>query len=364
MDPDADSQRLSPSAAARTTLRWILVAIALFVWLLPDIALLVAYAVLLADVLAPAVDSFAALEGPRGRRLPRGVAAGIVVLALVVTLGAAIALSVPRLVVEAVHLASGAPQVVSSLMTNLEAFARTHGLSTWVDPILDSLRVNTAGLVRDLAGTLAAVAARFFKNIGPLLGFALLPLLTFYLLADMGAVRRSALSFVPEEARSAVARLGHVVGLALGSYVRGQAIVCAVTGVAVGTALALMHHPAALLLGILAGAAELIPYVGFIVTAITILLSGLTASMTQALLGLGIYVVLNWTIGSFVTPRVMGRYLKLHPFIVTVSVLAGAQLLGPAGALLALPGAAAFQAIMSEMAGVPSSDPVAPLERP
>jgi predicted PurR-regulated permease PerM len=86
------------------------------------------------------------------------------------------------------------------------------------------------------------------------------------------------------------------------------------------------------------------------VTAVTILLAGLTASPLQGVVGLGIYIGLNWTIGALVTPRVMGRYLQMHPFIVTVSVLAGAQLLGPAGALLALPGAAAFQAIVGEMA--------------
>ncbi len=51
----------------------------------------------------------------------------------------------------------------------------------------------------------------------------------------------------------------------------------------------------------------------------------------------------------------MGRYLKMHPFVVTVSVLAGAQLLGPAGALLALPAAAVIQAIIGELAPAPPS---------
>jgi predicted PurR-regulated permease PerM len=246
------------------------------------------------------------------------------------------------------------------MLQGLEGFAAAHGLGAWLDPIVDNVRTNAAGLVRDLAGSLAGLAAKFFSGIGHLLGFALLPLLTFYLLADSNAVRSSALSFVPEEARADVVRLGDVVGRALGSYVRGQAVVCIVTGIAVGVALAATHHPAALLLGFVAGAAEVIPYVGFMVTAVTIVLAGLTSSPLQALLGLGIYVMLNWTIGTFVTPRVMSRFLQMHPFIVTVSVLAGAQLLGPAGALLALPGAAVLQAIMGEMAGTPQNPPTPP----
>jgi predicted PurR-regulated permease PerM len=140
----------------------------------------------------------------------------------------------------------------------------------------------------------------------------------------------------------------------LRSYVRGQAIVCLVMAVLVGAALALLHHPAALLLGLLAGAAELIPYIGFMVAAIAIGLAGLSVSPFQALLGLAVYAGLNWVIGTVVTPRLMGRHLTMHPFVVTVSVLAGAKLLGPAGALLALPGAAVLQAVIGELAPAPS----------
>ena len=91
----------------------------------------------------------------------------------------------------------------------------------------------------------------------------------------------------------------------------------------------------ALLLGLLVGAAEVLPYIGFLIAAIAIVIAGATVSPFQALLGLAVYAGLNWTIGSFVTPRVMSRYLKMHAFVVTVSVLAGAQLLGAAGAVFA-----------------------------
>jgi predicted PurR-regulated permease PerM len=97
----------------------------------------------------------------------------------------------------------------------------------------------------------------------------------------------------------------------------------------------------------------LIPYLGFAVTAVAIAIAGSSVSPVQTLLGLAVYIGLNWAIGTFVTPRLMGRYLKMHPFVVTVSVLAGARLLGPAGALLALPGAAVLQAVIGELAPAP-----------
>jgi hypothetical protein len=145
-------------------------------------------------------------------------------------------------------------------------------------------------------------------------------------------------------------RLSSAVDRALLSYVRGQAVVCLVTGAGVGIVLALVQYPAALLLGLLAAVAQVIPYLGFTVAVVTIALVGLSVDVYHAVLGAAIYAAIDWATGTFITPRVMERFLKMHPFVVTVSVLAGAHLLGPAGALLALPGAAMLQALIEGLA--------------
>jgi len=118
----------------------------------------------------------------------------------------------------------------------------------------------------------------------------------------------------------------------------------------------------ALLLGLLVGFAEVVPFLGFVVAAIAIALAGLSVNPLHAVAGVAAYVFINWAIGTFVTPRVMSRYLKMHPFIVTVSVLAGTQIFGPAGALLAIPGAATLQALVGELAtpAAPRSDEEGP----
>ena len=344
----------STLASTRSTLLWVGVVVVFLMWALRDLALLVGYAVLLAHALLPVVKAVARLRGPRGWQPPRGVAAAAVMLALVAGAGWAAVVLAPQIGADTARFASGVPEVTARMLQSLRAYAAERGFSAWLDPIIDSAGADSSQLIRNFGGTLAGAAARLFSGIGHLLGFALLPLLSFYLLAESDAVRVSALSFVPEEARAEIVRLGAAVDRALASYVRGQAIVCLVTGTSVGIALSLMHHPAALLLGVMVGIAELIPYVGFTVAAIAIVLAGSTVSLLQAMLGLGGYIVLNWAIGTFVTPRVMGRYLKMHPFVVTVSVLAGVQLMGPAGALLALPGAAVLQAVIAELAPVPA----------
>ena len=115
-------------------------------------------------------------------------------------------------------------------------------------------------------------------------------------------------------------------------------------------ALGIAGMPDVLLLGALAGLAEIVPVLGATLAVIVIFLSGLTVDLGRGLVGVVIYLTINWLLGAFVTPRIMGRELKLHPFVVMVSVLAGAQLLGPPGAILALPAAAVLQALVEDAA--------------
>ena len=326
------------------------VVVLVLVWVLRDLVLLVGYSVLLAYALLPVV---AVIERPLGRRgphLPRGVAAAVVILGLVTVVGWLLVLAVPRLAAQAARFATGAPDVLARLLQGARAYGAVHGLSPWLDPAVEDVRANATDLFQNLGGSLAGWASRGLGGLGQALGLLLMPLLAFYLLAESSAVRMSALRFVPPDAHSEIARLGGALDRALRSYVRGQAVVCLVMGITTGTALALLGSPVALLLGLLAGFAELVPYVGFLVAAVAIALAGLSVNPFHALTGIGAYVAINWAIGTFVTPRVMGRYLKMHPFIVTVSVLAGTRILGPAGALLALPGAAMLQALVGELA--------------
>jgi predicted PurR-regulated permease PerM len=334
----------------RSAILWIGLALAIAVWLLRDLALTVGYSVLLAYALLPVVNAIERIRFKGDRSIPRHAAAALVILALVGLVGWIIVLATPRIAEEASRFATGAPDTVARLLQGARAYAAEHELRPWLEPVIDSLSANAAGWVSNLGGIVVAAIGRLFGSLGLIFGFLLVPLLAFYLMADSDAVQESALSFLPEDMRAEVMRLGGAVDLALRSYVRGQAVVCVVMAVSVGPSLALMHLPGAILLGILVGLAELIPYIGFGLAATAIVLSGISVSPSLAVLGLTLYVVVNWVVGTFITPRVMGRYLKMHPFVVTVSVLAGAKLLGPAGALLALPGAAVIQALIGELA--------------
>lgn len=333
-------------AVTQSTLPWFAAFLGLLVWALPDVVVLVGFSVLLAYALLPVVAVLERVRLGRDRHLPRVVAATAVMLALVGVVAWLLALAVPRLGAELAQFATLAPGTLRKLIEALDGYAAAHGGGPILAPALENSRIDVPGLLQEFAGTIAGWAGGLVGGMGSLLGLALVPLLAFYLLSDSAAVRASALRFVPRELHPEILRLGSAVDRALLSYVRGQAVVCLVTGAGVGIVLALVRYPAALLLGLLAGIAQVIPYLGFTVTVVTIALVGLSMDPFHAVLGAAIYSTVDWATGTFITPRVMERFLKMHPFVVTVSVIVGGRLLGPAGALLALPGAAVLQALM------------------
>jgi predicted PurR-regulated permease PerM len=321
----------------------------ILLWALRDLVVLAGISVLLAYALDPVVTALGPIK-PGGRGIPRGIAAAIVMLVMVMFAGFALAWLLPQAVGELVKFLERAPAIATDILNRFREWATTNGFATYVDPITEMVRTNLAAMSENAAGIIAAAFGRVFSSLGALLGVAVLPLLSFYLLAEREEVKHSAFRFIPPVLHVRVRGAAGAIDRALRSYVRGQAIVCLVMGTSVGVALTLMRFPYALFLGALVGIAEIVPYLGFLLAATAIVLTGFTLGPLQAVLGLGLYTLINNLVGMLITPRVMGRYLEMHPYVVTLSVLAGAKLLGPGGVLLALPLAAIVQSMISEFA--------------
>jgi predicted PurR-regulated permease PerM len=319
-------------------------------WQIRSVAILVAFAVLLAYVLDPVVNAIERVRFPRDFRLPRPAAAAAIVLAIVIGGVWLASWGIPRLVSEVSSFVQRVPANLESVLLELRVWAERQGMRDYMDPALEGLRASLSDALQNLGGAVVGGAGRVFGTIGQILGVAVVPLLAYYLLAEREEVNHSIMRFVPETEQKRFREILAATDRALKSYVRGQAVVSLVMGTAVGLALAILGFPAVMLLGVMVAIAEVLPYVGFLIAAVAIALTGYGIDPLHAVMGVAVYTVLNTVIGMVVTPRVMGRHLKMHPFVITVSILAGAQLLGPPGAMLALPAAAVIQALVERFA--------------
>jgi len=191
----------------------------------------------------------------------------------------------------------------------------------------------------------------FFKNITKsglaffalLANIALVPIVAFYLLRDWDILIGQIRALIPRKYETTVVSLFAECDQRLGAFLRGQLSVMLALGVIYATGLWLFGIELALLIGLLSGLASIIPYLGFAVgiVAATIVAFFQYHDVAHILMVWGIFAVGQLLEGSVLTPLLVGDRIGLHPVAVIFAILAGGQLFGFFGMLLALPVAAA-----------------------
>jgi predicted PurR-regulated permease PerM len=132
----------------------------------------------------------------------------------------------------------------------------------------------------------------------------------------------------------------------VGGYIRGQLLLCGLIGLLVGIGMQVIGVPFALLLGVLAFVLEFIPVLGTLVSGAICVLLALTKGWIIAVIVLVYFVVVHVLEGDVVGPRIVGKTIGLHPVVSLVALIAGSELFGIAGALLASPVAGVLQALL------------------
>ncbi len=193
------------------------------------------------------------------------------------------------------------------------------------------------------AATLLGYLSRSgFALLGWIANIVLLPVLTFFFLRDWDLFVGRVAALVPRDHAATVSRLASESNLVLGGFLRGQLLVMVILGVLYGAGLTMIGLDVGILIGLIAGVLTFVPYLG---PATVIILGGMTALIEYgdwqhfagvlAVFGTGQLIESLW-----LTPKLVGDRIGLHPAAVIFAVLAGGQLFGFLGMLLALPVAA------------------------
>lgn len=175
-----------------------------------------------------------------------------------------------------------------------------------------------------------------------LLNLLITPVATFYLLKDFSRIKESLFDYCPLPMKESVLAILGEIDDVLSGFLRGQLVVALILALLYSTGLVICQVPLGILLGIVAGMANIIPYLGVIVGLVpSLFLSFLQFGDWQHPLGVVVvFGVAQALEGTLITPRVVGDRLGLHPVAIMVVVLLGAHLLGFLGILLAVPAAA------------------------
>ncbi len=176
------------------------------------------------------------------------------------------------------------------------------------------------------------------ESLGYLPWLILIPILAFFLLKDAGRFRQSALRVLPRGIwRWRGDEFFDEVNNTLAAYIRAQLLACLLIGTVCTLGFSLIRVPYALLLGVVAGLLEFIPLVGPLVVAVLATLVASFYSAKQAIAVVAFLGILRIVHDYVVYPRLIGQGIHLHPLVVILAILSGAELGGVAGIFLAIP---------------------------
>lgn len=278
------------------------------------------------------------------RGLKRGLAVAVCYVAILGALVVAGLFIVPPLVDQVRQFLDAFPRYYDKVLHLWEQLQQQYSAVAW-PAWLDQALV---GIRDELAKQLAAWSTNLAKEIFSVGGGALTFLLNgflalvvaFWLLKDMEVIKREFVMLAGPKRREEASVVMGKVSTVLSGYLRGQAIVSAVTAVIVTIGFTILGVPYALVLGLLAGALNVVPWFGPLVAEI---ISAIAAAFVSPWLAPGAVLVVmgaQQITDMFITPRVMSEQVDLHPVLVIFSLLTGAALAGIVGMVLAIPVAA------------------------
>lgn len=297
---------------------------------LKDLLLVVLTAVVLASAIEPLT------QWVMRRHVPRVLAVVLIYLCAVLLISSFFYFFLPP-------LASEASSFFKALPTYLETLnvAPAEGVLTTESTSITKQFLQLQDILKaSSSGALSAVSAFF----GGLISFVLIIVLSFYFAVQERGLDDFLRLVTPPRHQGYILDLWKRAQVKIGRWLQGQLLLSLIVGVLVYIGLLFLGVPYALLLAIVAAVLELIPVFGSILAAIpAVMLAFIEAGTTLAILTIILYVVVNQLQGNVIYPMVVQKVLGVPPLVVILAIIAGAQLAGFLGILIAVPIAAALQ---------------------
>lgn len=318
-------------------------AFAAVLWLLLSWLAPVLMPFVLAAVLAYALHPL--VERLHARRVPRWLSAGLALTLLAMALLAVVLLIVPVVTQQLPLLKEQVPALLEGVNAWLVPVLGRWGMELQVDvsQVRGWLQQIVSGHEQELIGHLLSSMRIGGSAVMAVLGNVVLaPIVAYYLLLDWATLVARIKALIPPRWRTGVQGFLDETDAVLGQYLRGQLLVMAVLAVFYTVGLALVGLKLSLPIGVFTGLAVFIPYLGFGLGLLLALLAAVLQfqSLTGVALVGSVYAAGQLIESLYVTPRLLGERIGLHPITVIFSLMAFGHLFGFVGVLIALPASA------------------------
>jgi predicted PurR-regulated permease PerM len=310
----------------------------------------IAFAAGLVFLLEPLVRMFQRI------RLPRVVSVILAFLVVVALILAVVALILPTIRVQAQEVGEQLPDLYlagidwaretgTKLGVDVDEILSQQAIEDWLN---DPANQETVG---NLLLGFGAGAGQVIRGVTEAIAVLVLaPVLAIYILIDLERFKSNSLNITPPHHREETAFVAGEVSTAMGSFVRGQLLVSVIVGIASSLGMWLIDLPFWLIIGILAGFLNLIPFLGPVVGgALAALVALLNGDLSQAIWAVLIFVAIQQVDNHVITPLVQRTRVNLSPLVIILALIIGGSVAGLLGVLVAVPMTAAIRIIVGHL---------------
>jgi predicted PurR-regulated permease PerM len=213
-------------------------------------------------------------------------------------------------------------------------------LSKFINPadVAILLTENLSELQRSVLGFSQSIIIYLSNIVSSItFGIVIVPLILFYIMRDMLVFKENLYIFVSKDNKKEFKEVLEKIDNIVSGFIRGRIIVCFIVGTLIGIGLYFLNLKFALIIGIVSGVFNFIPYLGPMVGVVLTLIFALGSPWWILLMIVVLFVLVNQLEAVYLNPNILGKGLGLHPLTVILSMLICGQVLGILGVLVAVP---------------------------
>jgi predicted PurR-regulated permease PerM len=209
--------------------------------------------------------------------------------------------------------------------------------SQWPDGLKGKMNDGIDAFEKKLDTLLTVLIGFLLKFLNSALVIMLIPFIAFYMLKDFPLLKRAIWYLTPKRWRTTGMKFIRDVDESLGSYIRGQLLVCIIIGGVAALLFWIFQLKYPLLLGLIIAATNVIPYFGPIIGAVPAVIIAVTMSTKLVIITIVIIFLLQFLEGNILSPYIVGKSLHMHPLMIMLALTAGGEIGGILGLILAVP---------------------------
>ncbi len=330
------SQVMSNTLTQQNIVRLAIAGLSLwFLYVVRDVVILLILAVIIAAALRPLIDAAEKLC------LPRAISVAAVYLVFFTIVSVLVAVIVPTISTQLQGLAVQLSAMVTALQNS--AIGALFGLDRMAhETLFSNLGASLSGSVGDIFSRTASVFSALIATLATLS-------MAFYMSLQRDGIKRFVVSLAPRQHQKYVTSLVTRIQESFGRWMAGQLVTMVFVGVLYYAILSLLGVPYALVLAVLGGVLEIVPYLGPVMSVIPAALLGFAAS---PMTGIGVligYMVVNLVENHVLIPQIMNKAVGLNPVAVILALLIGAKVAGLIGVIIAVPLAGALSLFIKDV---------------